>query len=101
MSRCVRGMPPLRPPPAPLIAPSDARMPSSIGRASVISVQMAAMPMVPAPIKRTCVLHTVVPKACSVAPSGRGVMAVSQGTATPQVSSSPSSMASPPTMPTR
>ncbi|MNM98815.1 hypothetical protein D3C81_1113550 [compost metagenome] len=89
------------PRPFPRSAPIDARTPSTIGLNSVASVQIAAIPMVPAPIKRACELQTEVPKLASVAPAGIGVIAVSHGTATPQVSTRPSSMASPPTMPTR
>ena len=37
-----------------LITSKDRRMPSHIGLAKLIKVQMAAIPMVPAPIKRTC-----------------------------------------------
>ena len=51
------------------IALMDILMPSITGPSSFISVQMAAIPMVPAPIKRTFWAHTALAKAAAVWPS--------------------------------
>ncbi|CRE09663.1 Uncharacterised protein [Bordetella pertussis] len=72
-----------------------------MGMNSVASVQMTPTPMTPAPMKRTCDAHRLLAKALMDWPSGMGVVAVSTGTATSQAISSPTSMATPATMPIR
>ena len=74
--------------------------PVQTGTASLLSVQIAAMPIVPAPMKRTCSRQYLV--ACVAAStSGIGCIVVSTGTSTPHAITRPVSMARPTVRPTR
>ena len=98
-----------------LAARAEVRPPIS-GPASLISVQMAATPMTPAPMKRTSRLHTVPASSSAPTSAGRVVaiegmpLAVSQamvsgevriGTAIPQARIRPNSCARPTARPIR
>ena len=85
----------------PLKVRKDCFIPSMVGFSRVISVQMAAIPIVPAPIKRTLFFHRLMAKDVISIPSGIGVVAVNHGTAPPQAKAMPMRMAIPPVRPTR
>ena len=74
--------------------------PPMTGLARLARVTMAAAPMAPAPIMRTCLLQT--PSAMSAADrSGIGCIDVISGTSTPQAITRPTSIAMPTVMPIR
>ena len=74
-------------------------MPCTIGFINTNNVQIAAIPMVPTPIKRTLVFHIAMAKSTKLTPAGRSPDAVKNGTATPQVRIVPINIAIPPTIP--
>ena len=76
-------------------------MPSIMGLNSITSVQMAAMPMVPAPMKRTFSFQSVIACSTRSPPAGTGDSAENHGTAAPQAMAIPSRMAMPPASPIR
>lgn len=87
--------------PLPLNVPNDSLMPSAIGLASIISVHTAAIPMVPAPMKRTFSFQSCMAKAVMSMSDGCGMMLEKYGTAPPQAIKMPTRMAMPPVSPTR
>ena len=80
---------------------NDIFMPSIIGLSSIKSVQTAAIPMVPAPIKRTFSFHSFIANATISISAGCGTPDEKYGTATPQAIEMPNRMAIPPVSPTK
>ena len=76
-------------------------MPSIMGLSSVISVQMAATPMVPAPMKRTLFFQSESAYDAMSMSAGCGATDEKYGTSTPQAMAMPSRMAMPPAKFTR
>ena len=101
MSRSVRGAAPFLSAPVRRTAVREARTPSAMGPSRLSSVQTAAMPIAPAPTKRTWWPQTSVANLAMSAPGGMAATAVSSGTATPQAITTPVSIAIPAMMPTR
>ena len=75
--------------------------PRTIGPMILSRVQIAATPMVPAPIKRASERKMVPTWSPSSTPAAAGVSAVSHGTSTPQLITRPTTMAMPTPRPTR
>ncbi|MCY1427747.1 hypothetical protein D9M71_436070 [compost metagenome] len=98
MSRSVRSS--LTSPP-PRTASRDDQTPCTIGLNSEARVHSAATPMVPAPRKRTCELHSCVARSVTLCPTAGTALTVSSGTATPQAITRPMRMAMPAVMPIR
>ena len=80
---------------------NDILRPSSIGLSSIKSVQTAAIPMVPAPIKRTFSFHSFIANAAISISAGCGMCDEKYGTAMPQAIEMPNRMAIPPVSPTK
>ena len=85
----------------PRTACSEVHTPWAMGLNRVARVQSAAMPMVPAPRKRTWELHSWVARSLMAWPAAGVALMVSSGTATPQQMSTPMRMAMPAVMPIR
>ena len=85
----------------PRTAPREAQTPRTIGLNRVARVHSAATPMVPAPRKRTCELHSWVARSDRLWPSAGTLLTVSNGTATPQEITTPMRIAMPAVMPIR
>ena len=79
----------------------DSLMPSTIGLSNVNNVQIAATPIVPAPMKRTLVFHTVLENLIASKLSGFGRWFVKYGTKPPQAIIMPTKMAIPLAIPIR
>ena len=75
-------------------------MPSAMGLSSMIRVQTAATPSVPAPMKRTFSFQSVRAKVAMSTSAGWGRVAEKYGTSTPQAMTMPTRMAMPPARPT-
>ncbi|MCY1243543.1 hypothetical protein D9M72_565610 [compost metagenome] len=85
----------------PRTASRDDQTPRTIGLNSEARVQSAATPMVPAPMKRPCELHSWVASSGRPCPAAGTLFTVSSGTATPQAITRPMRMAMPAVMPIR
>ena len=75
--------------------------PPTTGLASLARVQIAETPIAPAPMKRTCVRHTVSVCVAIATPSGTGCRCVRIGTAMAHAMTSPVNIARPTERPTR
>ena len=84
----------------PRTAPREAQTPRTIGEQGRQG-HSAATPMVPAPRKRTCELHSWVARSDRLWPSAGTLLTVSNGTATPQEITTPMRIAMPAVMPIR
>ena len=80
---------------------NDIFMPSTIGLISINKVQTAAIPMVPAPIKRTFSFHSFMANAAISISEGWGICEEKYGTAIPHAIEMPNRMAIPPVNPTK
>ena len=77
----------------------ECTIPSIIGFIKISSVQIAAIPIVPTPIKRTFVFQTTIAASIKLASAAISPDIVKYGTATPQVKITPINIAIPPTIP--